>query len=582
MSVINLTGFTGEAPRVTPRLLPQTGAQLAQSVRLEDGELSPFRRPFLAHTLIGAVAGQVKTIYRHLGNWLWWDSVVNAVPGPVAQDRLYYTGDGVPKMRIGSDVYPLKVTAPAAALTAAATAPGAGALYETRLYVYTHVTDFGEESEPSPASNEINVVPNGTVTLSGFGAVPAGRNITKQRIYRSVTGASGSAAFYFVAERAASTSNFIDSVPQEKFVEPLPSLEWTPPIDTLSGLVSMPNGMMAGFSGKDLYFCEPFRPHAWPEKYSLTTDYDIVALAVYGTTLVVGTKGNPYLVSGTSPDTMVMEKLELNMPCLSSKGMIDLGYSIAYPSHDGLVVVQGGSADIATKNLLTRDQWLKFKPDEMVCGQFYGRYFASYRYEEVDGTTHEGTAIFDLTGDQPFLIRSQHRAEAFFYDLTSGALYMLIGTEIFEWDSRYSIRDVFTWRSKAFVSPAPTSFGAILFEVDQRSDLDAILAFEAALAQAITENEAQFAAGPLHGELNGSLVNTYELNGDALSPLPSGPTVSVNVYADGKFVATVSKAGRMQRLPGGKLAREWEIEVTGNIPVIQVAMATTGQELRSV
>jgi hypothetical protein len=38
----------------------------------------------------------------------------------------------------------------------------------------------------------------------------------------------------------------------------------------------------------------------------------------------------------------------------------------------------------------------------------------------------------------------------------------------------------------------------------------------------------------------------------------------------------------MQRLPGGRLAREWEIEVSANIPVIEIAMATTGQELRGV
>src|SRR5690349_16411273 len=106
MSVIKLAGFTGEAPRVTPRLLPPTGAQIAQSVRLEDGELSPFRKPAPVYNLPGAVDGNVKTIYKHLTDWLYWSTVVNAVPGPVAQDRLYYTGDGAPKMRVSSTIYP--------------------------------------------------------------------------------------------------------------------------------------------------------------------------------------------------------------------------------------------------------------------------------------------------------------------------------------------------------------------------------------------------------------------------------------------------------------------------------------------
>lgn len=581
MAVIKLAGFTGEAPRVTPRLLPASGAQIAQSVRLEDGELGPFRKPFPVEELAGAVAGTVKTIYLHGEDWLHWTTIVHAAPGPVAADRLYYTGDGVPKMRASGTVYDLAVPAPSAAPTATPSGVGSGDI-KTRLYAYTFVTSFGEESEPSPISNEVSWQSGQIVTLSGMQAAPAGRGITLQRIYRAQTSASGTTQLYFVAERAASNANYVDNVAAEDFNEPLPSTDWNPPPAGLSGLVSLPNGMMAGFVGKDLYFSEPYRPHAWPEKYVLTTDYDIVALAAYGTTMVVGTAGNPYLVSGSAPEVMVMEKLELNMPCLSPQGMIDLGYAVAYPSHDGLVVVQGGAANVATASLLTRDQWLKMDPETFVCGQFYGRFFASYAYTDMDGQDKAGTIILDLTGASPFLIRSQHKAEAMFYDVTSGALFMAMDTTVYEWDSRQAVNDVFTWRSKSFVLPAPTNFGAILFEVDQTSDIDAVLAFENALADTLADNAALFASGAIGGELNGSLVNLYDLNGDALTPLPAGPSVSVNIYADGKFFATVSHAGRMQRLPGGKLAREWEIEVTGNMNVIELTMATTGQELRSV
>lgn len=580
MAVIKLAGFTGEAPRVTPRLLPATGAQIALDVRLEDGELAPYRKPRVVTTLPGVTPGTVKTICRHLDTWLHWDKVVHAIPGPVAQDRLYFTGDGVPKMRVGTDVYDLKVTAPVAALTATNNATP-GVVFETRLYVYTHVTDFGEESEPSPASNEVNVSPGNSVTLTGFGAIPAGRNITKQRIYRSVTGASGSAAFYFVEERVASAASFIDNVGQESFNEPLPSLDWNPPPDDLAGIVSMPNGMMAAFSGKELCFCEPYRPHAWPEKYRLTMDYDIVALGATGTSLVVGTKGNPYMVSGTAPDTMVSEKLELNLPCLNPQGMIDLGYSVVYPSNEGLVRVAGGGATVPSGDLLTRDQWLKHLPAQVVCGQFGGRFFASYVYTDTAGQKVEGTMIIDLGGDAPFLIRSRHRADAMFYDVPSGGLFMCIGDTIYEWDSRDSISDVMTYRSKAFVTPAPVSFGAIMVELDQRSDPEALKAYEDAVAAIVVANTAAFAS-PLHGEMNGHALNTYAINGDALLPLPIGPQITTNIYADGKFYASVSSAGRMQRLPGGKTARQWEIEVSGNVRVIEVTLATTGQELRSV
>ena len=49
----------------------------------------------------------------------------------------------------------------------------------TRLYVYTWVTAFDEESEPCPISADVLWQSGMTVTLSGFQATPAGRNITK-------------------------------------------------------------------------------------------------------------------------------------------------------------------------------------------------------------------------------------------------------------------------------------------------------------------------------------------------------------------------------------------------------------------
>jgi hypothetical protein len=581
MAVIKLTGFTGEAPRVTPRLLPPTGAQIAQSTRLEDGELSPFRKPFPVHELDGATAGQVRTLYKHGADWLWWDKVVHAVPGPVAHDRLYYTGDGVPKMRVGGVTYPLAVPAPTAKLTLTRTG-STGTITNTRLYVYTFVTEFGEESEPCPISDEIVVSPGNTVTLSGFQSPPAGRAISKQRIYRSQTGTSGGTNLYFLAERDASNTNYVDAIATDNFSEALPSLNWNPPPDGLTGLTSMPNGIMVGFVGKDLYFCEPFRPHAWPEQYVLTTDYDIVGLAVYDTTVVVATRGNPYLVAGTAPEMMVMQRLELNLPGLNPQGMVDLGYAVAYPSHDGLVVVQGGAANVPTTNLFTRDQWLKMQPDKLVCGQFYGRFFGCYDYIDIDGVEQKGMLILDLTGSQPFIIRSQHRADALFYDVTSGALFMVMGTTVYEWDSKNAISDIYTWRSKAFVLPAPTTFGAMLCEMDSREDADSLAAYEAAKAAAQARSAVLFAAPSIFGELNASVLNEYPVNGDILEGVPPGPQVTVNVYADGELLASVAGAGKMMRLPGERLAREWEIEITGNVAVQELAMAGTAQELRGI
>lgn len=580
MTIIKLTAFTGESPRTTPRLLADTGAQVAQSVRLEDGELSPYRKPYLIYQITNIIAGSVKTIYRHLGQWLAWDTVVHAVPGPVAQDRLYYTGDGVPKMRVNGTVYDLKLTAPVTALAAVVSGSVNTTLSSTRLYCYTRVTDFGEESEPSPISADVIWSPGLSVTLSGFQAAPSGRAFTKQRIYRSQTGTSGGANLYFIAERLDSAANFVDTIAADAFDEPLPSLEWNPPPDDLQGLVAMPNGIMVGYVGKDLYFSEPYRPHTYPVKYSLSANYDITGLAVSSSTLIVGTKGTPELVGGTSPDAMTMEHVELPMPCLNNRGMVDMGYAALYPSNDGLASVQSGTPNLISGALLTRDQWLKLDPATMVCGQFYGRFYASYRYQASDDSAVQGMLIFDITGSQPFLIRSQHRADAMFYDVTDNKLYMAIGAAIYEWDSLLSDNDIFTYKSKAFVTPQPTSFGAIMVEADNRADEDALAAAKAARDTVMAANLAIMQSGRLGGALGTMSVGSVPVNGDKLKPMPIGPHLAVNVYADDEFVATFTDVGSTERIPP-VLARQWEIEVIGNLNIQAITMAGTAQELRT-
>lgn len=577
MSVIKLVGFTGESPRTTPRLLPQMSAQIASSTRLEDGELSAFRKPYLIEDMTGQ---DLRTIYLHDGEWLHWSGVVHAVPGPVAADRLYYTGDGAPKMRVAGNIYDLKLAAPSAALTATPVGVTA-ALYETRLYAYTFVTDYGEESEPSPVSAGVNVSAGQNVTLSGFQAPPAGRNFTKQRIYRSQTGASGTTRLYFVAERAAASADYLDAVGLADFNEPLPSDDWNPPPDDLKCLTALPNGMMVGISGKQLCFSVPFIVHAWPEKYRLTMDYEGVALAAQGTSIVVGTAGSPYVVSGTHPESMVMEKMELNLPCLSARGMVDLGYAAAYPSHDGLVVFQGGRAEVVSEKLFTRDQWLMMNPEQMVAAQFYGRYFASFEYVSEGGAAKAGTLLIDLASAEPFLIRTPHKADAMFYDMTSGKLYMAISSSIFEWDSQNATADVYTWKSKLFITPQPTSFGVIQFEADQREDEGAAaLAAEAERAAAQASNEAALTDGLLFGAIGAAMINEYAANGDALTRI-TAQAVAVNVYADGKFLYSVTVPGKAHRLPA-RSAKQWEVEVTGTVAVQQVTLAGSGQELRSI
>jgi len=59
-----------------------------------------------------------------------------------------------------------------------------------------------------------------------------------------------------------------------------------------------------------------------------------------------------------------------------------------------------------------------------------------------------------------------------------------------------------------------------------------------------------------------------------------GRYVTIKTYADGVLVSTVSPTSiRPYRLPAGFLADEWEIEVTGNVPVSSIGIATSNREM---
>lgn len=570
MPIIKLTGYTGTLPRITPRLLPGNNSQIAQNCRLDDGALTPIRKPRAAATVEGT-PGQIKTIFKNKDIWYAWEREVNAAPGPIADDRLYYTGDGKPKMRVGDTIYDLAVPYPTAALTGEVQGTIDEKNITSLLYVYTWVTEYGEESQASPVSNEIEWSPGLNISLSGFQPVPENRGITKQRIYRSQSSLQHGTSLYFIKERDATAENYLDPVGLNDISEPLPTPPYSPPPDTMSGLIALPNGMMAAFNGKELLFCEPYVLHAWPEDYILTTDYDIVALGAFGNTVIVATKGTPYIVSGTHPSNMVMQKLELNLPCINSRGVVDLGYSIAYPSHDGLVLVDTSGARVISDSVLTRDQWKMLGPGSLVASQANGRYFASYAFVDKNSIPRIGSFMMDVSGQAPYLISTSHQADACFYDIPTGSLFILKGTTVYEWDNPTAMPEYFDWKSKEFVLPAPTNFGAIMIEGEENSDTNANI---------ITYNEEYFSLPSIGGEFSGSALNEFALNDDLLESPGVVLTFQATIYADKKQIALISKQNTMVRLPSGFLARIWEVEVIGNLRIGEIVMAGTGKEMR--
>jgi len=482
-------------------------------------------------------------------------------------------------------------TAPTVTLTGDgvdATAEASFAPAEARAYVYTYISEFGaveEESAPSPATLVENVSTTGAaVTVSGFSAAPTTNyNITKKRIYRSVTGSS-SAVYLLVAEIPVAQASYIDTVDVQDLGQTLPSLYWTPPPSDLQGVIALPNGFLAGFRENEVWFSEPFHPHAWPEGYVVTTETPVVGLGVYETTLVVTTKRNPYAVSGAHPAVMTQAKLPMVQPCVSKRSIASDQYGVVYASPNGLVCIGPGSQDVITQQLYTREEWQALAPSTMLGMMYNNMYIGFHSSQDIV------SGIVVLRGDSPPLVDILFDARAVYVERETGNIYGLsdYDNKIYQLDADPLNSTIYEWKSKRFVLPQPTNFGAMKVQADYQYMGD-IEAYNALVAEIIVANEALFAevGGSALATLNDVPLNDgWSLNGSILADIPpfgETRTINVGIYAEGELVYQTGVYSQEPiRMPAGFKAYNWEVVLSGNTPVRSFIMASTISELRQV
>lgn len=345
-------------------------------------------------------------------------------------------------------------------------------------YVYTFVSAYGEEGPPSLASAVFDKVDGQTVqvTLPATSVSGTGRgnnNITHKRLYRSNTG-SNTTAFQFVAEITLGTTTYNDSVDNDELAEVIPSTYWigppnedtgTYPEGPMLGLTAMPNGIFAGFRGKRLCFSEAYMPHAWPVSYRITLEEEIVAIGMAGNGLIVTTKGTPYLVSGTDPRAMQVLRIEAAQACLNKASLVDMGDMVMYAGADGLVAAAGTDVQVITEGIISPQQWrTDYYPTVLKGFRWEGKYVGLY----TSGSNYGGF-IFDPRGGKNTLAlltqTSSTDAAGGFTDPDDNELYLIIDNTIkkFQGGTTYQ---TFTWKSKEFVPPKPTSMGFLKVDAE--------------------------------------------------------------------------------------------------------------------
>jgi hypothetical protein len=584
-----IKNFGGMTPRIEGQNLPDNMSEQAVNCDLSSGALAGLPTPVFVISFLS----NIRRAYRFpdpLGGadiWLPLPSEFSSVVrSPLANDtshRLYWTnpGDTAPHwatramLSLGTTPYDLGIPQPLGSLAVTATGGTSSIPQVERAYVYTFVNAFGEESAPSLPSAVVSGAPDGAWSLNGVPtavpANPSGLNyppVTKLNIYRTITGTTTGAQFYRLDSIPfpIGSSNLIDTVQDSVIINnpTLLSTNWLNPIANLDGLTVLPGGMLVGFTGNTVHFCEPDRPHAWPAGYDQSLQYDIVGLAVWQQSLVVLTTGFPSTGSGNSPSNYIFTTVRVPEPCVSRGSIITDLMGVYYASQNGLVMLNYFGMQNQTLQTVTKNIWLTdYKAASIVACRHRAQYLA------INGT---GQGFLIDYSDQRLGFMKLNTflgAISIWNDEYTGDAYICANNSVYKWDSPVAPPLVYRWRSKEFYLQAPVSLGACQISLDP--DITTVVA-------------------PSKAPMD---------NGDSSLVLPVGVNAVFKLYAGpdpdevgedpnsadaARLVLTknLTRSREIFRLPSGFKAFEWQCEIVSRVQLTSIELASTMKELKGV
>lgn len=465
---------------------------------------------------------------------------------------------------------PAPTTAPSVNVT------GGAAPTTTRSYVYTWLSAYGEEGPPSPpvtVTGNITGSWDVTVTATDSNNLGIDRFLVKVRIYRTITSLAGVATYYLVAEQDITDTTYSDTQTDTQVVSnnQLQSTNWTPPPEGLEGWVTLPNGILAGWKNNEIWYCEPYRPHAWPSSYSIAVEYPIVGLGVINQTLVICTAGFPMTAVGIHPSVVAMSRLAAFEPCTSRGSIISAPEGVYYSSFNGLIRVIPGKADNITKNMVTKDEWqTTFNVSTIVgarlgtaiyyfgtaaVGVFNEDAFETTAFVQEDLTSATLGVLIDPTNQRIAfnLLESTDITVSVFNDQWTNDVFVIRNNDVYWLDAADPTPDItpYVWRSKVFQLQVP-------------GNLSAMKVFFETVSTTPTQNPVRNTNNP-----QTLAADQYGL---------------VRVYADGTLIATreLRTSGELWRLPGGAKYSFYQFEVGGRVRVMSMHAATSPKELASV
>jgi hypothetical protein len=484
------------------------------------------------------------------------------------------------------------------------------AVQEARAYIYTYISAYGEEGPPSPFTL-VNGWANGVWNI-GLTAPPpqdlgALRNMAVMRIYRAVTSTSNTTSYFQVVDIAipgltdgdavsyvgqdgaiAATLIYNDILSDIQVAQniQLISTNFFPPPTTLQGILNLPNGGIAGFRKNEVWFCEPYLPHAWPFGYMQTVDFPIVGIGLTTGAVIACTTANPFMLQFINPAQISVFKCSAPAPCLSRGGIVSLDQGVVFPSPNGLIQIPNtGQMQNLTETWIKREDWDALTPSENIRAVFLaGLYFAWGTTNGADVSVAQQGFNLELNTDiASFGVWPQpggHRIgfmpmtspvgniDNVFNDPWSGQTILISGGNEYFYDftNPNPIIQPYDFLSKKYREVSRKNYSAIRVYFTTHSTSPA------------TNNPSRNEAA------------SFDPSWNTLQPQQLGIVkfwVDVNNgQQDGSMQIAMArelvKNGQLMRIPDGFKAESWQIEVLARVKINNIQLATSVQELGEV
>ena len=368
-----------------------------------------------------------------------------------------------------------------------------------------------------------------------------------------------------------------------------------PPIN-LQGIKVANNNILMGFFDNQLCFSEVGKPHAWPIKYRITFDADIVAIEAVSGYIIILTEAYPYAASGNDPSTMTVARVDTLYPCLSKRSVVNMGYGVVYATHGGLAVYSlSKGVELVTKLIHDWDTWEdELTPSEVVGHLYNGKYFGSHSGNSFIFERDEKTGGYFMTVNTTFT--------AAWTDQITNKMYYITDTtgDIYQWDDRTQPLTPMEWKSKTIVLKEYMNIGAarVIADYDTpQTEIDAINAYNtAATAYNVLRWAEAAQLGTLNGptdymvsgarvENSGAINGCMVVNGDCITRMPKSSglylCVTFKLWVDKVLVFQGNVCSdKIFRLPSGYRADTFEVSVSGAARVRAIHLGETPYGLR--